>query len=291
MQKLSGTIFKMIRESKNMSLKEVADDDISVAQLSRFERGLSGISMESFYRCLNTMNIRLDEFQYLYNNYTEVSEDIYSARLSELYLERNTIELTKLIQDGEKREEEHPNKKKYKLNTIVARIILFYCTPDKPVSKEDIEFLTDYLFSVDEWGRYELWLFTNSVGLLTIPTIETFAGEMINRTQFYRNLPENRKRILQMLLNVINICIEQDHLQVAMKFLNYIENSKIPETDLYERILIKYYKAMYTYKIGNSAAIEDMKRCLEILKYLDCYGTALQVEDQIYALETDVADL
>ena len=35
-----------------MSLKEVAAGDISVAQLSRFERGVNGITLDSFYCCL-----------------------------------------------------------------------------------------------------------------------------------------------------------------------------------------------------------------------------------------------
>ena len=51
-----------------------------------------------------------------------------------------------------------------------------------------------------------------------------------------------------MLLNVVSACIENNHLQVAMKFLNYIDNTKIPETDLYDRVLIKYHKALYSYK-------------------------------------------
>ena len=48
MLKTFGKIFKVIRESKNMSLKEAAAGDISVAQLSRFERGVSGITLDSF---------------------------------------------------------------------------------------------------------------------------------------------------------------------------------------------------------------------------------------------------
>lgn len=42
MLKAFGKIFKVIRESKKMSLKEVAAGDISVAQLSRFNGELMG---------------------------------------------------------------------------------------------------------------------------------------------------------------------------------------------------------------------------------------------------------
>ncbi|WP_153049720.1 helix-turn-helix transcriptional regulator, partial [Streptococcus suis] len=47
-----GKIFKLIRESKNMSLKEVAGDFVTPAQLSRFENGKSNLSVDTFFNCL-----------------------------------------------------------------------------------------------------------------------------------------------------------------------------------------------------------------------------------------------
>lgn len=280
MLKTFGKIFKVIRESKNMSLKEVAAGDISVAQLSRFERGVSGITLDSFYCCLKNMSVSLDEFQYVYHNYVESDDVLFSKKVAEAYRENNVIKLQSILANSEALVEKFPEKKNYKLNTIVVRAVLSSCNPDFHISKKDIEILTDHLFSVEEWGRYELWLFTNSVDLLTLETLETFASEMINRTQFYNDLPENRRRIIKMLLNVISVCIEGNHLQVAMKFLNYIDHSKIPETDLYDRMLIKYHKALYSYKVGNSQALSDIEQCLSLLEFLDSFGVAQKLKDQ-----------
>jgi len=200
--------------------------------------------------------------------------------------------LESILAGSEAMAQEFPEKKNYKLNTIVIRATLTACNPDYQVSKGDIEFLTDYLFSVEEWGRYELWIFTNSVNLLTLETLETFASEMINRTQFYNNLPENRRRIIKMLLNVVGACIEDNHLQVAMKFLNYIDNTKIPDTDLYDRVLIKYHKALYSYKVGNPHARNDIEQCLSTFEYLDSFGVAQKLKEQFERIQlTVVADL
>lgn len=106
---------------------------------------------------------------------------------------------------------------------------------------------------------------------MTLETLETFASEMINRTQFYNNLPENRRRIIKMLLNVISVCIEGNHLLVAMRFLNYLDHSKIPETDLYDRTLIKYHRALYSYKVGNTNALSDIEQCLSFFEFLDSF--------------------
>ena len=280
MLKTFGKIFKVIRESKNMSLKEAAAGDISVAQLSRFERGVSGITLDSFYCCLKNMAVSLDEFQYVYHNYIEADDALFSKKVADAYQENNVVKLQNILASSEALAEKFPEKKNYKLNTIVVKAVLSSCSPDFQISKKDIEFLTDYLFSVEEWGRYELWLFTNSVDLLTLETLETFASEMINRTQFYNDLPENRRRIIKMLLNVISVCIEGNHLQIAMKFLNYIDHSKIPETDLYDRMLIKYHKALYSYKVGNSHALSDIEQCLSILEFLDSFGVAQKLKVQ-----------
>ncbi|MDO4666635.1 MAG: helix-turn-helix domain-containing protein [Streptococcus sp.] len=286
MIKTSGKIFKIIRESKNMSLKEVADEDISVAQLSRFERGISGISVEAFYRCLKNMLVSIDEFQYVYHNYSEPFELAFSNSLLDAYRENNITKLAMMLDDCQKLEQGKPNKKYYKLNTIVVKSLLSYCDAEVQVSKEDIDFLTDYLFSIEEWGRYELWLFTNSVELLTVSTLEMFTNEMLNRTQFYNKLPENRKLILQMLLNVINVFVEAEQFPIAMKFLNYIENSSIPEINVYERLLFKYQKAHYSYRIGNVEALKNMKECLKIAEFLECYGIAQKIKNQIDKVET-----
>ena len=278
--KTFGKIFKVIRESKNMSLKEAAAGDISVAQLSRFERGVSGITLDSFYCCLKNMAVSLDEFQYVYHNYIEADDALFSKKVADAYQENNVVKLQSILASSEALAEKFPEKKNYRLNTIVVRAVLSSCSPDFQISKKDTELLTDYLFSVEEWGRYELWLFTNSVDLLTLETLETFASEMINRTQFYNDLPENRRRIIKMLLNVISVCIEGNHLQVAMRFLNYLDHSKIPETDLYERMLIKYHRALYSYKVGNSHALSDIEQCLAFLEFLDSFGGAQKLKAQ-----------
>ena len=268
MLKTFGKIFKVIRESKNMSLKEAAAGDISVAQLSRFERGVSGITLDSFYCCLKNMAVSLDEFQYVYHNYIEADDALFSKKVADAYQENNVVKLQNILASSEALVEKFPEKKNYRLNTIVVRAVLSSCSPDFQISKKDIEFLTDYLFSVEEWGRYELWLFTNSVDLLTLETLETFASEMIHR------------RIIKMLLNVISVCIEGNHLQVAMRFLNYLDHSKIPETDLYERMLIKYHRALYSYKVGNSHALSDIEQCLSFLEFLDSFGVAQKLKAQ-----------
>ena len=60
-----GETLKAIRQAKHLSLREVAGEQVSIAQLSRFERGLSTLSVFSFYHCLTNMDLDFADFQYL----------------------------------------------------------------------------------------------------------------------------------------------------------------------------------------------------------------------------------
>ena len=47
-----GKVFHEFRRNRNISLKQVADDTVSVSQISRFERGESDITLTRFLRML-----------------------------------------------------------------------------------------------------------------------------------------------------------------------------------------------------------------------------------------------
>lgn len=285
MKRNLGEVFRVIRESKGLSQKEVVGDSISVAQLSRFERGVSGLSVDSFYECLKNMSVPLDEFQYFYHHYRQKQELPFSVELSEAYLKKNMLKLQKILDECQELVERYPQNRFYKLNVIIVKTVTFYVDASFEVPKKDIQYLMDYLFSVEEWGRYELWLFTNSTGLMTLETLKTFTSEMLKSTQFYKDIPENRKRILQMLLNVIGTCLEKGDMQDAFKFLHQFGQLCQPEVDVMEAILFKYYQGYYAYQNGSSKGIADMEKCAEMMTFLDIYDLARQMTDEIDRLK------
>lgn len=62
-----GKIIKQIRKSKNMTLKEVAGEVLSISQLSRFENEKSVIPVDLFYEVLDNLNSTTEEFNYIKN--------------------------------------------------------------------------------------------------------------------------------------------------------------------------------------------------------------------------------
>ena len=50
-----GEVFHSFRTNRNISLKQIADANISVSQISRFERGDSDITLGKFLRLLENI--------------------------------------------------------------------------------------------------------------------------------------------------------------------------------------------------------------------------------------------
>ncbi|MBO9165204.1 MULTISPECIES: helix-turn-helix domain-containing protein [Lactiplantibacillus] len=57
-----GSVIREVRQSKALTLKQVAGSELSVAFLSKVERGNSDISLNNFLIVLKALNISWDEF-------------------------------------------------------------------------------------------------------------------------------------------------------------------------------------------------------------------------------------
>lgn len=129
-----GKIFKILRESKNLSLREASEGAISMAQLSRFERGQSSVSIDSFFQCLDNINVLLDEFQVIYNNYTLTDDIRFNKELFEAYLNNNYLKLDKFLNDLEMEKLKHPNKN---ILIIFSKLYLTPRNTEKIITKKN----------------------------------------------------------------------------------------------------------------------------------------------------------
>ena len=69
-----GQVFKNLRTNRHISLKQISNERFSAAQISRFERGESDISLEKFLIALSNMHIEVSEFMDAVNNYQRTEQ-------------------------------------------------------------------------------------------------------------------------------------------------------------------------------------------------------------------------
>lgn len=138
-----GEIIQKIRQDRNMTLKEAAGDVITPNNLSRFEKGLSSIKVDTFFEILSRFN--LDEI-----DYAEV-----------LHIQNETSERVKQILNALYKNDRTKARQILGKKSEWGNIIEYYIAKlsilnqenemDKltPVQVEAINYLLNYIFSID----------------------------------------------------------------------------------------------------------------------------------------------
>ena len=262
--KNSGEIFKRFRESRGLSLKDVANDNLSKSQLSRFENGQNDLTLNKFIMALSAINVSINEFMYAVN-------DFHNDELSELLeiirnctINNNIQGLKNLLFDYSR---DKNSNKFHELNTILIKIRLQVLSEEKLVLEKDLEKLIDYLFSVEFWGVYELRLFLNSIDILEHNFFVTLSREMIRRSDYYKEIKANRSLINHMTLNAYIICIDRGYLTDAAYFGRQLKSFFFEESEMYERVVYNYAHNYYLYKkFGSDQSIIEMRKCIGFMK-------------------------
>ena len=211
-------------------------------------------------------------------------EDI---RLSnQLYTEldnRNSFFIKKKIEELLK-EFEQNQKKSTRVLVAVFRVFLNMCDANYPVPAIEIEVITDYLFSVDEWCFYELWILVNTHDSLGTATLDLFSQEILSRTQFYIQIDENRRRVYRILLNILGTLLDRGEERRASRLIRLIQSLDILENDVFERLQLKFFRAHLGYLQGDNAALDTMKECQRFAEFLDCYYLSEAISETIQEL-------
>lgn len=236
-----GQSFREIRESKNMSLAEVSNTNFSVAQLSKFERGDSDITVSKLFSALEHMNVSMEEYIIICQNYEITGFEKLLKKLNEFHTSNNINLLNNLL-------EEHTEDT---LNRIMILSVMHDVEPKYNLNEEEKGYLTDYLMKVSEWGYYEIVLFANSVSIFNVGTLVILAREMLHRIEYYKDISSHKRLIVQTLINVSIICIQDNQLKKANFFLKNINYLLSDETLLYEKNVYHFTTGYYSYKCGD----------------------------------------
>lgn len=278
-----GKVFKILRESKNMSLKEVAGDFVTPAQLSRFENGKSNLSVDTFFNCLQRMDVLQGEFFTFYQAYNQCEDIRLSPKLNKARETRNIAFFQRQIKEYQNRFEKE-GRKSDRVLIAVFYVLINKCDSSHVIPKSERQVIADYLMSVDDWCFYELWILGYCARALNTKTLEILGGELISRTQFYHGIAENRRRVYRVTLNIVSNLLDREEIRVASKFIRILDNLNILELDLYERFVFKFEKAHLCYLQGDSRGLEIMKKCRELTEFLECDDLSQQMDETISQL-------
>ena len=275
-----GKLFKKFRESRGLVLKDIAKLGVSVSHISRFERENTDLTISKFMSALNAINMPIDEFMYAANDFQRDEFNEILEKISLFVSARNVSGMEKLlISQVEKIEKRETF---YTLNTILIKIRLQDLSDKSYYDESDIQYLSDYLFSVEYWGCYELLLFANTVDVLNHQTMMLLSREMCKRSEFYKDLPNYRRLHSTMLLNCYIISIERDEYIDSLYFEKQLNHSCFTETEIYGKLVFHYSKNLYELKKNRSnKAILEMKKCIAAMKLANSENLAIKFENHL----------
>ncbi len=264
-----GEVFKKLRTNRHISLKQIATEEVSVSQLSRFESGKSDISLSKFLIALDNLNIEVDEFIDTVNNYQRTEQIKFMSALVPLEYERNVEGFRKMMLEEEEKFKKNPDVYRYHLNVILLQGFICKCDESIPFPKKYINEIADYLFTTEEWNYYEIILIGNLYLFIDIPLLHKMGQEIIKRQEFYREIGSQKSVVMITLLNIFETCVYRGALDVADYYKQETIKLITDETDLYKRTIHLFLSGMLDYKEGKKEkGIEEMNKAIKIFEWV-----------------------
>lgn len=66
-----GEFFRGVRKARSLKLKDLANEQVTLAQLSKFERGETVLSFDRLLSVIDRLNMTFEEFSYMANAYQQ----------------------------------------------------------------------------------------------------------------------------------------------------------------------------------------------------------------------------
>ena len=274
-----GTVFKKLRESRHLSLADISKMGVSTSQISRFENGESDLTITKFIAILKKMNISIDEYLYVVNNFKrdDLSELLY--QINKYLINHDAKGLKNLLVTYQEKTDDSIY---HRLHILIIKIRLSFLNSCNQYELKDIKELSEYLFSVEYWGIYELLIFSSVIDVLEPQLYMTLLREMNRRVDFYKDIPRNKKLIIIMNINAYITCVEANDFISADYIEKQIIRMNIEETDLYERLFFKYAKNIYNYKVSKDEKyLEVINKIIAAVKIADSEHLAENFEEHL----------
>ncbi|WP_314830740.1 Rgg/GadR/MutR family transcriptional regulator [uncultured Streptococcus sp.] len=259
-----GELYKDLRIARGLKLKDIARDNLSLSQLSKFENGQSMLSADKLLLAITGIHMSFAEFGHALNNYEVSNFFKLGQKIATLFSKQDITGLKNLLIDYKDYEiSEIYNQ----LNLIVIRSSIHSLEPTYAIDEKDKDLLSTYLYSIEEWTEYELYLFTNTMPLLTDEDLIFLSKTFLERDKLYASIPTHQNSSKLTLLNLIGQMIDRKQFYYVKYFSDILEE-RINYLDMFLIVNLKFLLLLSEYLQGKSENLEAMKKYIETIQEL-----------------------
>lgn len=271
-----GYLLKRLRKEKELSQSELSDGILSKNHLSKIERGENDISFQTLLKLLDRLNISLFEFELLLDK-TQDNQSTFLKDLS-IAVANNDLYLLNELLTREIELKSKSNNIRHKHNVILLKAYIDKFS-NTSLNQHEIQEIIQYILSVDECGRYEISLFGNFVGFMSLDMRHNLVKIINRKSQLFYSDKNYIEIFSRILLNVCYADLMDKNFNVAIEVIDIIEKY-LNYTELYyEKNQCKFFKGLYLIGTQNRDEGEKLcKKCIEIFYFMNDISKAIEYQ-------------
>ncbi|HHD4270136.1 TPA: quorum-sensing system transcriptional regulator RopB/Rgg1 [Streptococcus pyogenes] len=259
-----GETVEFIRHSKNISIKQVCGDYLTRQTYYRFIKNNLDISSKKLLYILDNLNVNVDEFLFISNNFKQYKEFI-DMDTAKHYFECRNIEGLNHILDSYK------DSKSTKEKNLFALVKVLLATLTEEDCLTERTYLSNYLINIETWSHYETVLFNNCMFIFESCFIEEMVfSKVILNLDKYNTLRYYGNESIRMFVNMLILFIQRQEYDKASEILAKIEDYQLNDDCLYERCCVSFFDGIIGLINGKEGAEQKCVQILEIFQLLNC---------------------
>lgn len=292
-----GQLFRQLRKDRGLSIRQVSDERNSVSFISKFEKGNSHISMHRMERLLENINVTIEEFYYLRAPESEKKILIgdpepmsYMTGAYFVFLKRILIINHQFHQRDFKKgiakltilsEELDKGIRWQNYLHIFCQLLIESYEANLLDSKEiDTENLFErfrimsrpivsYLYSVDNWGVFEVILFRLFQFTFPVETIQQLLPTAVSRTEKELGLPLMRELRIGLLFSVLVSFLNFRCFEQSKEVMMLLEKTLYDTEDSTNSIYLLFFNGGYQIITGSrEKGLEKCQQAISIFRIL-----------------------
>ena len=278
-----GAVLKDIRISKNFRLKDLACANVSESTISRFENGVTKLSIDHFYILLNRLGISFSEFEELVHCYYSQKECLFEE-LENAINSSDIILLQDLVRKIELKQKQEKSLCNYHIKLIAEQQINHLA--NLPYNASKCNELIKYLLSVDNWMEYELKIFYHSVFFMNTKTISLLYRVVIKKTRHFLKTDMGTHRVIPLYLFNLELLLKNNLLDNSQFFIDDLENLLTRQGYYFEKNYLLFLRGVYHIKT-NQVEI-GKKECFKAIKIFNEYNDIDTIEKLNRTFKSDI---
>nr|WP_125385455.1 Rgg/GadR/MutR family transcriptional regulator [Streptococcus gordonii] len=257
-----GELFRELRIARGLKLKDVASDKLSVSQLSKFENGQTMLSSDKLLVAISGIHMNFSEFGYALNNYQEPEFFKLGEKIAALHSKQDIDGLKKLLVTYKGYESFDVYNR---LNLLVIKVAIHSLDNGSLITDEDKKFLTNYLYEIEAWTEYELYIFGNTMSILSDSDLIFLGKAFEERSKLYSSLTSHKKSAEIAFLNLI--LIERKEIYYVRYFMSKLEEI-LNYQDMFAITCLHVLKQVSDYLNGDVKSIEKIDNDINMIEKL-----------------------